>query len=105
MRRQCGIVKAREMRVWDCAVPSIRAEADLAGRSQIRPSTMAPTKASDRYAVRVLNVPNVVMGHLPILRAFTRNDLLNRIGFGWFLGKSGFDVASRRLRRSTEAHG
>lgn len=31
---------------------------------------MAPTKASDRYAVRVLNVPNVVMGHLPIVRAF-----------------------------------
>lgn len=36
---------------------------------------MAPTKASERYAVKVVSLPNVVMAHLPISSADPDFDL------------------------------
>jgi len=71
-RRQWDLTAASSRRAGNGqAMMECRANAAQAmPPAQSRPRTMAPTKASDRYAVRVLNVPNVVMGHLPILRAF-----------------------------------
>jgi hypothetical protein len=76
MGRQCGIVKAAPCRL----LAQIRATRRAAARIYSSPSTMAPTKASERYAVKVVSLPKVVMAHLPISSALIQTSTLTGKG-------------------------